>query len=367
MAQREAQRLAAGQNSALHGEPLFDELNLSLTEFYPLQGFDDVGTFAQQVNTQPETVGHEAPRCWGAILSARYGCCDDNFQPDGKHLSDKVCERCHSEGSRIPVSRVRALHDGQERRFTNGHTAGLFSQAHPNLPMCRLINHTRDCTGARLVIFEREPPEHGEFHNSWATIPEEWVESGGGDGEGLGDDGGGSGGFVRLWASNGTFVAKRPRKRRNVREVSSSRVSREKVSSDTQPHDCTGLLAMSPASAALPSPGYPMGNPIMPHYVHPLAASAALSHPYGPQYAGPHSVSHRMGVSHPLGVSHSMGVSHPMPLSHVALHAAPPPYHAVQPHCFAQPNKYLGPGQAPPNGHLPYTYASFAPPAPSRG
>ena len=209
MSELESGALLAGP--AAEQSALLDELNIELEDVARYITAEEMLLSAAppapaediRHSASPALLAASSTRCWGAVIAGEFGGCDPTWQPGGNRLGDKVCERCHAEGSRLPVGRIRGLHSGHESRFANGHASGLFSQVNPALPPCRLINHTRDCSGPRLVIFESDPPAASEFDDAWAAVPPEWVEAGG---------------FVRLWTSNGTFVAKRPRKRRGARE-----------------------------------------------------------------------------------------------------------------------------------------------------
>ena len=155
--------------------------------------------------------------CWGAVISGNTERCVPGFQPTGSHLLDKACAYCRSDGFYLPLACVRALHPEQHANFTNGHGAGLFSKVQPGLPAYRVINHTRDCSGPWLVLFESPPPPELDSQSNWAPIPLGWIK----------DEQ-----FVRLWPCNGTFVAKQPRKRKvaQIAAASALAVSQQQAS-----------------------------------------------------------------------------------------------------------------------------------------
>ena len=212
-------------------------------------------------------VGDSTASCWGGQLcpsvSAR---CIPGFQPRGTHLCDKVCDRCHVDGIAIDLSRVRALQPGQNQGYTNGHGAGLFSQPRTSVPPFRMINHTRDCSGTKLVIFERALPD--TFSDpAFAPTPPEWIEAGG---------------IIRLWVSNGTFVPKRPRKRRRLQAApvapGAARIAAAAAAPTTEPLPLPLPLPLpSPVVGSLASlatpPLSPSREPLP--MVHSLAAVSA--------------------------------------------------------------------------------------------
>lgn len=88
----------------------------------------------------------------------------------------------------MPVERVRALNDRLERIFVNRNMGGLWTPLPDHLGgwKYRVVNHSKGCIGAHLVIFETMAPAM-----DWPPLPQSWVS----------DDG-----HVHLFLSKGTLV-----------------------------------------------------------------------------------------------------------------------------------------------------------------
>ena len=125
------------------------------------------------------------PCCWGGLLAGDLsGCVALPEAPTG-HFKHKVCARCTAHGIKVPVERVRAL-ESDTQSFVNVGNQGPWTQPVGG-GLFRLVNQTAKCRGARLVIFQRTPPDDG---TRWAPLPDAWV----------------AGGYCRLVVSKGTFV-----------------------------------------------------------------------------------------------------------------------------------------------------------------
>jgi len=123
--------------------------------------------------------------CWGGLLAGDLnGCVALPEAPTG-HFKHKICARCTAHGIKVPVERVRAL-ESDTQSFVNVGNQGPWTQPVGG-GLFRLVNQTAKCRGARLVVFQRTPPDDG---TRWAPLPDAWV----------------AGGYCRLVVSKGTFV-----------------------------------------------------------------------------------------------------------------------------------------------------------------
>ena len=129
------------------------------------------------------------PRCcWGAqiqCVSAEW--CSPNFVAGARHFKTKFCSHCRQEIA-VPWERVCALNDRLEKLFVNRNNGGLWTSLPEHLGgwRYRVINHSKGCIGAHLVIFEAPAPAM-----DWPPLPQSWVS----------DDG-----HVHLFLSKGTLV-----------------------------------------------------------------------------------------------------------------------------------------------------------------
>ena len=129
------------------------------------------------------------PRCcWGAqiqCVSAEW--CSPNFVAGARHFKTKFCCHCRQETA-VPMERVRALNDRLEKLFVNRNNGGLWTPLPEHLGgwRYRVINHSKGCIGAHLVIFETVVPAM-----DWPPLPQSWIS----------DDG-----HVHLFLSKGTLV-----------------------------------------------------------------------------------------------------------------------------------------------------------------
>lgn len=129
------------------------------------------------------------PRCcWGAqiqCVSAEW--CSPTFVAGARHFKTKFCWHCKQEMA-VPMERVCALNDRLEKIFVNRNNGGLWTSLPEHLGgwRYRVINHSKGCVGAHLVIFETVVPAM-----DWPPLPQSWVS----------DDC-----HVHLFVSKGTLV-----------------------------------------------------------------------------------------------------------------------------------------------------------------
>ena len=146
----------------------------------------------------PETLSYESSRgsggaspnrsgerCWASMLDHDCLRCSEG---SGEKLIDKFCSVCRTTGVRVAAERVRALLPEQYDRFANSRKEGFWTEGSGATPRFRVVNHTKECTGAWLVLFEKEPVG---VPVNWAPIPPDWLESEG---------------YMRLWLSKSTMV-----------------------------------------------------------------------------------------------------------------------------------------------------------------
>ena len=124
-------------------------------------------------------------RCWASMLDQDCLRCSEGC---GEKLIDKFCCVCRTTGVRVAAERVRALLPEQYVHFANSRKEGFWTEGSGATPRFRVVNHTKECTGAWLVLFEKEPVG---VPVNWAPIPPDWLESEG---------------YMRLWLSKSTMV-----------------------------------------------------------------------------------------------------------------------------------------------------------------
>ena len=129
-------------------------------------------------------------RCWASMFDHECLRCSEG---SGEKLIDKFCSVCRTTGVRVAAERVRALLPEQYDRFANSRKEGFWTEGSGTTPRFRVVNHTKECTGAWLVLFEKEPVG---VPVNWAPMPPDWLES---------VD------YMRLWLSKSTMVPRQPR------------------------------------------------------------------------------------------------------------------------------------------------------------
>ena len=120
--------------------------------------------------------------CWGAQLKTllpedvQREPCDSAFVPGKNHLKNKFCASCQL-GLLVPASHVRALTPALAPTFANGRGSGIWTSVtlDGSTFNYRVVNHTRACRGAPLVIFAQPPPD--ALAIDWGEIPREWFSS----------------------------------------------------------------------------------------------------------------------------------------------------------------------------------------------
>lgn len=100
-------------------------------------------------------------------------------------MHSKFCSNCSEREFLIHCSRARALRCSQHSDFVNSHGRSLWSSKG-----WRVVNHTKRCSGPRLIIFKAFQPPEGD----WAEIPPEWIST-----DTLGNF------VIRLISKNGTL------------------------------------------------------------------------------------------------------------------------------------------------------------------
>ena len=123
--------------------------------------------------------------CWGAQLCGSAALCTPDFVPGKNHLKSKWCAHCTAHGVPVAAARVRAIDASLHATLANARGIGLYTK----LPTAegvlltapparyRLINQTKECKGARLVVFEEAAPPT-ELEDLWAPMPPDIVRDG---------------------------------------------------------------------------------------------------------------------------------------------------------------------------------------------
>ena len=135
---------------------------------------------------------HGGERCWASLFDHD---CLRLSEGGGEKLIDKFCSVCRATGVRVAAKRVRALSPEQYERFANSRKEGFWTEGSSGTPRFRVVNHTKECQGSWLVLFEKEPVG---VPVNWAPMPPEWLESPE---------------HMRLWLSKSTMVPRQPRQK----------------------------------------------------------------------------------------------------------------------------------------------------------
>ena len=144
---------------------------------------------------------HGGERCWASLFDHD---CLRLSEGGGEKLIDKFCSVCRATGVRVAAKRVRALSPEQYERFANSRKEGFWTEGSSGTPRFRVVNHTKECQGSWLVLFEKEPVG---VPVNWAPMPPEWLESPE---------------HMRLWLSKSTMVPRQPRQKLKRKFPSSS-------------------------------------------------------------------------------------------------------------------------------------------------
>ena len=169
-------------------------------------------------------------KCWGSLFDHHCqgaGC-------NGEKLIDKFCSVCRTTGLLVAAKRVRALLPEHYKRFANSRKEGFWTEGSGATPRFRVVNQTKECTGAWLVLFENEPVG---VPVDWVPMPPDWHESTA---------------YIRLWLSKGTMVPRQPRPK--LKRKSSS------FSSDAGPFP-PPVLAAAPSTPVLARRVQPQPKP----------------------------------------------------------------------------------------------------------
>ena len=143
------------------------------------QDFTDQQPLAN--NNGPATTP-ESAICWGAQLKTllpggvETQPCDGAFVPGKNHLKNRFCASC-KQGLLVPSSHIRTLTPELAPEFSNGRGSGFWTYGAVNGVACeyRVVNQTRGCRGAPLVIFALPPP--ASLGIAWGELPTEWLSS----------------------------------------------------------------------------------------------------------------------------------------------------------------------------------------------
>ena len=190
-------------------------------------------------------------RCWASLFDHD---CLRVTECSGEKLIDKFCSVCRTTGMRVAANRVRALLPEQYERFANSRKEGFWTESSGGTPRFRVVNHTKECSGTWLVLFEKEPVG---VPINWAPMPSDWLENPESE----------SPEYMRLWLSKSTLVPRQPRQKLKRKGAYT-----EKHAAPMPPP--LRAVAM-PAPSSLPSPWQPLGP--QPHLTPLLDISELLA------------------------------------------------------------------------------------------
>ena len=140
----------------------------------------------------PPAVDPGESKCWGSLFDHECRGTGGN----GEKLIDKFCSVCRTNGLLVAVKRVRVLLPEHYGRFANSRKEGFWTEGSGATPRFRVVNQTKECTGAWLVLFEKEP----------VGVPVDWVPP-------MPPDWHESTDYIRLWLSKGTMMPRQPRQK----------------------------------------------------------------------------------------------------------------------------------------------------------
>ncbi len=180
-----------------------DQLRQEVVQELPPPVLDDQQEFTNLVAgcTTPETMSYESggmsptrpgERCWANLLGHE---CHRDSQSTGEKLIDKFCSVCRATGVCTAAARVRALRPEQREHFANSRKEGFWTEGGAGTPRFRVVNHTKECSGPWLVLFETDP---SGLPVEWLELPPDWLETPT---------------HVRLWLSKSTMVPRQPRQK----------------------------------------------------------------------------------------------------------------------------------------------------------
>ena len=91
--------------------------------------------------------------CWGQLLG---GGSHAPAEPTSAAFRQRFCSTCRRDGLLVPASRVRIVDSSLTP--CNTHSGGVYNTPHGGnaWPAHRLINHTQNCVGPRLVVLREE-------------------------------------------------------------------------------------------------------------------------------------------------------------------------------------------------------------------
>ena len=202
-----------------------------LAPFYLAAGATITPTVAPlaEACTQPAAEPPGEQECWGSLFDHECGGMGGN----GEKLIDKFCSVCRTTGLLVAAKRVRALLPEQYERFANSKKGGFWTDGGSGpgaMPRFRVANHTKECTGAWLVLFEKEPVG---VPIKWAPMPPDWYES---------TASAPARTYIRLWLYKGTMMPRQPRQKRKGCTQGGPTVNELYAS-------CTSEAALSPPPA----------------------------------------------------------------------------------------------------------------------
>ena len=211
-------------------------------------------------------------RCWASMFDHA---CLRVTEGSGEKLIDRFCSVCRTTGMRVAANRVRALLPEQYERFANSRTVGFWTEGTgpkgSGTPRFRVFNHTKECSGTWLVLFEKEPVG---VPINWGPMPPDWLENPE------------SPGYMRLWLSKSTLVPRQPRqklKRKGAQEIGCATSCRS---------NCTSACHATVAGAQAPERACAMGSYTETHAVNaapmpPSLRAVAMPIPSPMQPLGP--------------------------------------------------------------------------------